>query len=1290
MLLRGANDTIHLNMRKLLLPSLLLTVFLAHSRQVSPDEASAVASDFFHTSGIQSTLSDNPMKLKRVVDSSGANPYYVFNATDGNGFVIVSGDDRAPRILGYSTQGEFEGANMPPQLNALLTSYSERLDNLPDMPHASWSNVLSRSQENEVLLPTANWGQGYPYNTDCPVIDGESTLTGCVATAMAIVMKYHNWPESYDWAAMPMNTEEDPINFENGNDIPALAKIMRDAGEAVFMNYGVEESGAYLDWIGHRLQSVFHYSPDCQYIGGDHFDKGEWELMLKGNLDKGNPVIYDGYGSGGHHAFVLDGYNSSNMYHVNWGWNGMDNGYYALDVLEPMEGWGFSEYNGMIMNIEPDHNLSDYSECFTDYGYLWAVGANRQAAVMNVSVENVKKGEPFHLFNSALTVTPGFKGQIGVAVVDSDNNIKEVLRTVYCTTFDPGTDTASPQCVTMRFYNLIPTCDIAPTDRLQFVSKHDNDDNYKFILGTMEWPSSKSVTGNKPELSTVVFNIAEGAKCSYIIEESDLPYMELPTGITEVPTYVGASFSIFPQKENPDSENPLHLAIHGNLFGGNDEYWTGHDPSGYPLMVYGEKYEVNLSMLDLKDEAVHLDEAGTLQDKLANVDGLNVGSLTISGKMNALDFWYIRDNCLSIQSLDLKDVEIEEVTAGDGKDVPDDMTHPANTIPYRALPGLVNLENLILPETLTAIEGFSLMSMKLTSISIPVGVKTIGRDAFWNNGNLQAVEVCNPEPPVFDYTPFDDTLCPANGVLFVPEGSVQLYKEAEIWQDFNKIIEGSMPNPLKTEITIDNLVYECYIDEAKVVGYVGEPVNVIIPETITSDGTTYYTVTAIKEECFNTCSTLESLEMPNSISEIGYYCFNSCENLESVKLSSNITNLPYGLFRYCSNLKEFEITPNIKYIGDGALYGTGISKMFIPKTFIPDPYSRPFGRNTNLENFEVEEGHEYYKEVDGILYRIAGDGLVLESVPGAKSGIISIIPECTELFRESFSGVHNVTDLILNEGLQTIDQYAVWGNDHLQHITIPAGVTIQEWAFFDNIELESVTFHGNPTTFSNIFAYCPFLKYIYVTAEEESVKLDGLFGDEYENLEFYNSSVDKKFEYSGAQTIFVPGACSDRYSGIDNTDIVEMWTYRINRNNNCIAISPNVEDIEIKEVTINGHVATPENNIYKIIDETAKGSETIDSESYPTTDLDVKVEYVLHGHQVMVTHYSPVFNATIPDSDVSGVEDLSIEKSEVIDVYGLDGSVVVKNGNPSALQKLIPGVYVIRQGSKTMKVAVGK
>ncbi|MDE6770465.1 MAG: leucine-rich repeat domain-containing protein, partial [Muribaculaceae bacterium] len=458
---------------------------------------------------------------------------------------------------------------------------------------------------------------------------------------------------------------------------------------------------------------------------------------------------------------------------------------------------------------------------------------------------------------------------------------------------------------------------------------------------------------------------------------------------------------------------------------------------------------------------------------------------------------------------------------------------------------------------------------------------------------------------------------------------MQAYKEAEIWQDFNKFIEGSMPNPLKTEITVDNLVYECYIDEAKVVGYVGEPVDVIIPETITSDGKTYYTVTAIKDNCFNTCSTLKSLEMPNSVSEIGYYCFNSCENLESVKLSPNITDLPYGLFSYCSNLKEFEITPNIKRIGDGALYGTGISKMFIPKTFIPDPYSRPFGRNTNLEKFEVEEGHEYYKEIDGILYRIAGDGLILESVPGAKSGVVVIASECTELFRESFCGVQNVTDLILNEGLQTINQYAVSGNDHLQHISIPTGVTIHEHAFYDNIELESVTFRGNPITFSNIFAYSPSLKYIYVPAEEESVNLDGLFSDEYENLELYNSSIDKKFEYSGAHTVYIPGACMDRYSKTDDVDVVEMWSYRINRGNNCIAILPVAEGIEIKAVTINGRIATGENNIYKIVDDAAK----IESEADPYSDLDVKVEYVLRGRHVMLTHYSPEFNAAIPDAD---------------------------------------------------------
>lgn len=1274
-------------MRKVFLLSLLLTASAAYSRQISPEEASAVASEFLKTSELQGRVSTTPVKIKGQIGETEASPYHVFNSTDGNGFVIIAGDDRAPRILGYSDKGSFDGTNMPPQLKALLTSYAARLEKAPDVRHDSWNKAPARNSEKGVLLPTSNWGQGYPYNTECPVIDGEHALTGCVATAMAIVMKYHNWPEGYNWDAMPMNTEEEPINFEENNDLPALAQIMHDAGEAVFMQYSLEESGAYLDWIGHRLQSVFQYSPDCQYIGGDHFEKDEWETMLRDNLDKGLPVIYDGFGSGGHHAFVLDGYNSSDMYHVNWGWNGLDNGYYVLDALEPAEGWGFSEYNGMVMNIEPAHERGDYSECFTDYGYLWTTGANRRVAIMNISVEDIKKGEPFHLFNSALTVTPGFKGQIGVAIVDKDNKIKEVLRTVYCNTFEPGTQNASPSCLSMRFYDLVPTCDIDNDDRLQFVSKHDNDDYYKLILGTMEWPSSKSVAGNVPERSVVTFNVSEGVECNIRLEDaSAIESRSIPEGTTEIPAYYGELLHIYFNKKDADSGNPLHIALHGKMYGGDDEYWTGQEGQTYPLEVYGDKYQVEIKMLNLTDESIHLDTAGTLKERLADTEGMNIGNLTVSGKMNALDFWYIRDNCPSLQTLNLKDVEIEEITAGDGAFVPDGMTHPANTIPYRALPGLANLTKLTLPEGITAIEGFSLMAMKLASISIPEGVTTIGRDAFWGNNDLQVVEVLSPEPPTFDYNPFEDTKCPANGFLFVSNGCEDKYKEAEIWKDFSRIIEGSIPDPLKPKVTLDNIVYECFIDQACIIGYEGEPVEVVIPEKITVNGISY-TVTELKEESFRGCSSLKSFIMPESITSIGHYCLSGCSNLESLKLSTNITQIPYEAFSWCESLKEFRITPNITSMGDGCLAGTGITEMYIPNTLIPAPYSTPFGSNFNLEAFEVEEGHEYYKVVDGLLYRISEEGLLLESIPGAKSGIVATAPECLELLRRSVYGESNISGLVLNDGLRLIDPYAIYANNSLSYVSIPSSATILESAFNSNPTLESVAFNGQPTAIGKIFANCPAIKHIYLNGEGK-IGFDGLFEDEYENLNFYNPSIESRYDYSGNHTLIIPGAAAEMFGEIPAENVIEMWEYKIDRGNNRLLIAPAMEGISIDKVTINGRVVNLENGYYSIAEDSPELMANATADSEPYVDPDVKVEYTLHGLQSMTTHYAPEFNATLPDSVITGIDNLTGGESSAIDIFSLDGTEVVKGADKSALQKLAPGVYIIRQGSKRMKVAV--
>ncbi|MDE5874359.1 MAG: C10 family peptidase, partial [Muribaculaceae bacterium] len=246
----------------------------ANARQISPQEAASVASEFLSAKSMTTRAADEPLRVTDSNDLKSEQPYYVFNNSGSNGFVIVSGDDRFAKILGYSDHGSFDFKNMPPQLKALLDQFAENSAKSSTWKgtHPSWnaSSFQTRADE-EVLLQTANWGQNAPYNADCPNMGEQNAPTGCVATAMAIVMKYHKWPETYNWDAMPME-----INTENPTPNPELARLMKDAGEAVFMAYGPTESGANMNWVGHRMQQVFHYSPECQFITKQNFTADKW------------------------------------------------------------------------------------------------------------------------------------------------------------------------------------------------------------------------------------------------------------------------------------------------------------------------------------------------------------------------------------------------------------------------------------------------------------------------------------------------------------------------------------------------------------------------------------------------------------------------------------------------------------------------------------------------------------------------------------------------------------------------------------------------------------------------------------------------------------------------------------------------------------------------------------------------------------------------------------------------------------------------------------------------------
>ena len=328
----------------------------------------------------------------------GAADYFVFNVSGNKGFVIVSGEDRALPVFGYSDEGTFDPDNLPDNLRYMLAYYQNQITWLERSGievtadiQAEWSHYLNgtnfRSTAQEVVLETAEWDQGKPYNGMTPLISGEHALTGCVATAQAIIMRYHQYPvraiggvssydgvsttyDDYDWANMPLTYPRDGYGDARDN---AVAKLMWHCGANVEMSYGLSASGASMKLPAKSYVEVFGYSPAIRYLKKETYRWEEWKEMIRKELDAGYPLSYGGQSSGGGHAFVCDGYDAQGFFHINWGWGGYSNGFFALSVLDSNYGNdGYSDSQEMILNIRPSQTGDKkyvYKPVVTDISY---------------------------------------------------------------------------------------------------------------------------------------------------------------------------------------------------------------------------------------------------------------------------------------------------------------------------------------------------------------------------------------------------------------------------------------------------------------------------------------------------------------------------------------------------------------------------------------------------------------------------------------------------------------------------------------------------------------------------------------------------------------------------------------------------------------------------------------------------------------------------------------------------------------------------------------------------------
>ncbi|MCM1336779.1 MAG: C10 family peptidase [Candidatus Amulumruptor caecigallinarius] len=338
----------------------LVAAVAAEAREVSAARAREIAAQVLPQMALE------PVRNASAPSVTASEPYYIFNAARSAGYVIVAGDDRLPAVLGYSLTGHLEADRLPDGLLALLRMSQAALE--ADDEASAAPAVTAGTPVMEPLLGDINWGQDSPFNTLCPMVSNQRTYVGCVATAMAQIMRYYSYPSqgtgshsytqsgttlsadfgatTYDWANMPAVVPDAPTEAQTS----AYSTLSYHLGVAVNMTYATGGSGAYTMDVPGALRDHFGYTRSLRMHSRNYYNTDEWMQMIRTELDAGRPVYYSASsedGMGGH-AFVCDGYDSEGYVHMNWGWYGSSNGYFYINHLNPGElgtGGGSGAYN---------------------------------------------------------------------------------------------------------------------------------------------------------------------------------------------------------------------------------------------------------------------------------------------------------------------------------------------------------------------------------------------------------------------------------------------------------------------------------------------------------------------------------------------------------------------------------------------------------------------------------------------------------------------------------------------------------------------------------------------------------------------------------------------------------------------------------------------------------------------------------------------------------------------------------------------------------------------------------
>ena len=363
----------------------ILLVFTAHADPISREQAQKLAEQYMKDKPGSNILSPITSS-RRLARSKGAAQdnqtlYYVFDRGQNQGFVIVPGDDSYGEVIGYTEEGSFCYDSLPPHMQNWLDGQAEYINFLMENPTKSQQQKANRKrvEVHASIEPmvTTKWGQGWPYNNECPIYFGEGrSITGCVATAMAQLMYYQREKSVREVQAdIPSYTLKNdqkgtmtvegipagsPIDWDNMLDsysnssseksCLAVAQLMHYCGVSLCMGYSPGGSGASTSRVPGPLKDFFGYGDNPRTVWAHYYnDENNWDEILYRELEQRRPFQLAGHTQdGAGHSFLCDGYKDG-LYHINWGWNGGSDGYFALKT---MNGWSASQC--AIINFEPN------------------------------------------------------------------------------------------------------------------------------------------------------------------------------------------------------------------------------------------------------------------------------------------------------------------------------------------------------------------------------------------------------------------------------------------------------------------------------------------------------------------------------------------------------------------------------------------------------------------------------------------------------------------------------------------------------------------------------------------------------------------------------------------------------------------------------------------------------------------------------------------------------------------------------------------------------------------------